>query len=155
MGLNERKIWVQRIFHNVWLYFCLDYRSCKLRLKLDIPSSRSRNINFYFYSTHFLPYIPVMHVEYSLRHGRWTVWLYKYFRNSLANCSFEGGGYSLFSIEYVLLHIFTTISKSFLIISGKFCEILSQTFWVFVKSAWFFFRLQPTLSFSIYFAKSL
>ena len=76
-------------------------------------------INYYYYSTHFLPYLPFMHVEFSLRHGHFPVRLYKYFRNSLANCSFEGWGYSLFSIEYVLLHIFTTISKAFLIISGK------------------------------------
>jgi hypothetical protein len=76
-----------------------------------------------------------MHVEYSLRHGQCPLWLYKYFRNSLANCSFEGWGYSLFSIEYVLLHIFTTISIAFLIISRKFCELFSQTFWFFAKIA--------------------
>jgi len=47
-----------------------------------------------------------------------SVCLYRYLRNCLANCSIEECGYSLFSTEYVLLHVFISISTTFLIILG-------------------------------------
>jgi len=42
------------------------------------------------------------------------------FRNCLANCSFEGWGYSLFCIEYVLLHFLQLNLKYYLLFQEKF-----------------------------------
>jgi len=47
-----------------------------------------------------------MHVEYSLLHVWWPVWLYTYYVTVLQNCSFEWWGYSLLSTEHVSLHYF-------------------------------------------------
>jgi len=60
-----------------------------------------------------------MHDEYYLRHGRCPIWLYTYLRNCLAKYIFDGWGYNLFSIEYVLLQLFTTMSTTFLSFQGK------------------------------------
>ena len=94
-------------------YFCLDYRSCKLRIKLDIVSVR-RRFNLY-YSTHSLPYLPVRHVEYSLRCGQCPVRLYRYFRIFLANCCIEGCRYSVFQLSmycYTFLELYLQHSLS-------------------------------------------
>jgi len=116
--ITKRKRLVLHISIKFLLYFAvvIVHANCVLNSTL-LPVEEVR-FNYY-HSTNFLPYLSVMHDEYYLRQGRWPIWLYTYLRNCLAKYIFDGWGYSLFSIEYVLLQLFTTMSTTFLSFQGK------------------------------------
>ena len=83
-AITNRRIWARQSFHKDWRNFCRIYRSCTLHPVKAVSFS-------YYYSTYFLPYFLVVHVEYSLCRGQWPVWLYKYFVIVLQTAVFLGG----------------------------------------------------------------
>jgi len=116
--ITKRKRLVLHISIKFLLYFAvvIVHANCVLNSTL-LPVEEVR-FNYY-HSTNFLPYLSVMHDEYYLRQGRWPIWLYTYLRNCLAKYIFDGWGYSLFSIEYVLLQFFYNYIYNISFISGK------------------------------------
>ena len=117
-AITNRKRLALQISIKSLLYFAVVIVHANCILNSTLHPVEAVRFNYY-YSTNFLPYLPVMHDEYYLRHGRCPIWLYTYLRNCLAKYIFDGWGYNLFSIEYVLLQLFTTMSTTFLSFQGK------------------------------------